>query len=662
MTDSTDSSPGFLSQETGAFSVADHSEPSSPIFDSFIDHQLIPGGIRFRLPPRRLKRAKLIGLALTAVGAAGCLVSSRWVLAMGIQAIGFVRNGAISLAAFTLALAFFGSPVFWISVRMLWFAQAVLRNATGAIVDVAHGRLQAHERFLSRRWFGTAIALDQVRKLVIESEIEPRRGRRPAVEWELRLAGWIGVHPACLMVVSDKGRRFPLVNLYDETMLAELARELNRQAGLDLPLERPSDRVTTTDTDVSHATAGGSEGNLTEWNESIAAAGAGMRPSIDTRISIEQREDGITVEVPPLGWRRAPKYLWLFTAVWLVICIALGIGFVVSLFGQNAPGNAAPNVGVDVAWIAAAVWGGLLAIGIGLCLFGFSISSRRTTLATADDSLLVVEFGLWRKRSRQWQVHEIESIGIGKFDQSDEHHPAFQVDITLISGKRHSVLKGVRFDEAKWVAVALERALKLDVIAIDGRARHDAVVRDDTGHAIPGPRSKLMIERSVHRLRIDVLSKGFGRHAIFCLVMVAFAAAALVLAHQSWEQWRNPRAAANVSAGLFLLAIALVLLVVAVVGIVIYLVDATRRYEIVADGDQLRIDRRDLFLRRHVIWKARQLRSLRVVQSGIRVNDRPLCQVRIRVKNGTSVDILAGHARLDLHTVAVAINEFYGLE
>ena len=80
------------------------------------------------------------------------------------------------------------------------------------------------------------------------------------------------------------------------------------------------------------------------------------------------------------------------------------------------------------------------------------------------------------------------------------------------------------------------------------------------------------------------------------------------------------------------------------------------------DATQLRVKRRDTFAEKSLLWERDEIERVRIVDSGVQVNNRQLYQLRIYAHHGSHFSMMTGHDQADLALVATTIREALGME
>jgi len=169
-----------------------------------------------------------------------------------------------------------------------------------------------------------------------------------------------------------------------------------------------------------------------------------------SNIEIDRFEDGVSINVPPVGlWRSG---LFPFGVVWSVIVV-----FMTAMFGTIA-WNAQAGEGVWVLPVAMSVF---WLVGIGLLLAGIHMGLRRAGLAVADGTLMVLQTSPFGKKQHEWPVEQLTAIRVGPTGMTVNDKPVLELQIHDSDGDKIGLLGGRTDEELHWLAGELRRAAKV---------------------------------------------------------------------------------------------------------------------------------------------------------------------------------------------------------
>jgi hypothetical protein len=176
----------------------------------------------------------------------------------------------------------------------------------------------------------------------------------------------------------------------------------------------------------------------------------------ESKVIVEQSAQGVVLRIPAAGLfgRGGGGCLFSSGVCW---CLFMLLGTFALLFAvpdPNNPGNLDPRF----AWlILAALW----AAGIGLLVGAVYMARRQAVLAVVDDTLMVMQTGLFGSRRWEWKRDELSDIVSGPSNMSVNDEPVIELHIYPNEGKRVGLLVGRGTDELRWLATVLRRALRL---------------------------------------------------------------------------------------------------------------------------------------------------------------------------------------------------------
>jgi hypothetical protein len=371
-----------------------------------------PDDVTFSLPARRLGVVRhVLGWPLLAVGA-GYLY---WLSRHGV--------GATLLAGKPL------NPEDWamVVVMVLLAAGAYFPLGLGLAillgrreVRLAGGKLRTTERvgplWRTKRW-----PLAKLREVQIV-------GLFPTPAEGVSEDRFLGRADALTGVLAD-GTRFMIAPGYPRRLLAPLAAEVARRtdAGFDAP--EPVEVVTLVP----------SAPPFTEWE-----VGECERPAA-SRAAVEEHPDGVTVNLPPVGFGGANGTMILVG----LVAVVIGVGI-----GYAGAGTAKPQKVLVGAGVVVTAVGGLLAVS------GVREARRRTVLGVVGRRLLVFQTGLVRSSRREWAADDLAAVRVGPSGVrvNDEDVPA--LNLVPRAGPPVTLLTGRDVSELAWLAGLLRRHLR----------------------------------------------------------------------------------------------------------------------------------------------------------------------------------------------------------
>jgi hypothetical protein len=244
--------------------------------------------------------------------------------------------------------------------------------------------------------------------------------------------------------------------------------------------------------------------------------GPGMQP-VGSEVVADPKGGGVTLVVPPLGLRRAPKGPFVFAVLWLGITALFTIDAADAAGGKMLPINAGGRVGVavflGVFWLAG-LW--LLAIAV-------RAAFTRTVLAIHGPFFSLRLEGPFRTSRRRWLRTDTRELIIeGSSLPANSGGPGIpHLRIRINHWRRGiGVLAARDRRELCWVADVMSRALE------------EAARRDPQGipdvHEQPTA-SRAVLERGPNGLTLNFPAPGF-RGAIPVVIVAGLLAGAALMA------------------------------------------------------------------------------------------------------------------------------------
>jgi len=169
-----------------------------------------------------------------------------------------------------------------------------------------------------------------------------------------------------------------------------------------------------------------------------------------SRVQVEERGAGVSLQVPPAGLWRGSKGLFFFALLWC--------GFMVFFTANTASSVFKPG---RIQWAFAAFIVGFWAIGIGLVTAAVRLGRRSATLEVDASRLRVETRGLFGMRQREWIRGDLTAIRADASGMEVNDHPLIELQIHPRSGKKVGLLAGRNEEELRWIATRLRRALNL---------------------------------------------------------------------------------------------------------------------------------------------------------------------------------------------------------
>ena len=176
----------------------------------------------------------------------------------------------------------------------------------------------------------------------------------------------------------------------------------------------------------------------------------------DSPILVSQREDGLTLTVPPVGVFKNKAGLFSFGIIWC--------SFMAVFTGMTLWDEGVSTGDIDGFWEGAMFVCFILlfwTIGIGMLVAGWNMGRRQSVIDVVGDTLLFTQIAPLGQKQYEWRASEIESIVYGPSGIASNDVPIMCLLVTPKEGKKRKLLTGRPNDELRWLASTLCHALKL---------------------------------------------------------------------------------------------------------------------------------------------------------------------------------------------------------
>jgi hypothetical protein len=185
-----------------------------------------------------------------------------------------------------------------------------------------------------------------------------------------------------------------------------------------------------------------------------------------SRVVCEQRDNGVTLTVPPGGF--GPFFL-LGCGLCAFAMLPTIAGFVTGF--RTEDGSFGPL------WLTASFW----ALALAVILPAYHHARAQVTLTVVGDELEVVVSSVLRTRRYSWKRNELADVRSGDngwASGGDESNltPVAQLHIFPKYDKKVGLLAGRDATEIRWIATVLRHALRLPHSSPDGNPAPDAAI------------------------------------------------------------------------------------------------------------------------------------------------------------------------------------------
>lgn len=609
-------------------------------------------GVRYRLPRRRLGRARHLGWIVVAVGLVMTMFMIGWMSGPIMMGIKDLQKGAGD-GWFAIGFSCFGLLGLVPALGIFMGGFAIVCNRTRCEIEVRRGRVTVKERFFLAR-IKRKRDIAGIHELRVSDASEHSVQNQRPQESLHHAAVWLGNSDNALLAITGHKGKFLIAAAYPRDLLLRLAEELAPRLEADLNvqttiIERAPSKIS--ERESSHRKVSVFEGPIEE--EEIQSV---PNQPADSTARIERRDYGITMEIPPVGLWRGSKGLFFFALIWNVfMSIFIVVGTLGAMGAIEVEGDGPP-------WLMLVIISPFVAVGISLMVTAINMGRRHATIATADDLLMIVRYSIFGPTTREWWASQIDEICCGNSGMEMNDVPVKELQIVPFGEKKFGCLSQLDNDELQWIAAELNQTLGTHRSSEPGGLQFTAVHRDDSGFATPSPGSRVAIERTIDGLQLNVPPVGLLKYAGLVVFGFIFAVIGVGIAiGVNWDAVEHGIGKLRLSEALFASAFLFGFGGIGFAVMCIGLVAGRRRFQFQVEHNELTLVRRGPFLRKTFRWQRDDLDSIAVKDSGTRFNNRSLYQVYIRSAKGDSVGIMTGHEKRDLALVTTALNESLGI-
>jgi len=382
---------------------------------------MLPDGVRYTLPVRQLGPLRFFGLVSTLVGIAFTAGSGYSIYSTLTGMVG--AKGAFDW--FNVIETIFELPFLLVGFFLMSLWQFARRGHN--VITLCDGVLTTTERAGPFHWSWRRRVEEITGLAAYKAPV--KENNQPVTSGPLANIGFIKVN-------TGDQRRFILAVGYPYSLCVAVAKELGER--LDAKVELPE---VPWEFEGDHSTA------------VLQGDPLSQPPASD--IVVSAFEDGVTLKIPPAGLKKGSKGLFGFSLLWCGFMVIFTGAFVATGFAADKK-DLGENAWIFVAFITV-FW----LIGFAMMTGAVSMARRRAVLAVVDDSLMVLQVGLFVSKRREWTRAELESIRLGPSGMTVNDVPVMELQIHPRSAKKIGMLSNRDNDELRWIADVLSRSLRL---------------------------------------------------------------------------------------------------------------------------------------------------------------------------------------------------------
>ncbi len=404
---------------------------------------LLPDGVRWVLPRRQLGKARHAGWVFVGFGLAVAAFMVFWMWGTTSAGIEQVREGQ-RFGWALIAFGAFGVIGLIVGMGMTGFGLALATNLTHSEIAITRDRLRAIERFGAMRWTRRR-PIDAIEKLEIDTQLIVSKARRSGGTKAMAL-GELNPDLAAMRAVGQGIQPLILAAGYPCAMVERMAHVLAERLENDGRAKLFDDargRVKVVEYSPDD------EDKPDEQREA-----ARLEPPVGARSTLDQRDDGLTITVPPGGFFKGTKGLGCFAVLWNLFVGAFVVVMVLSALGV-IPGEDGAGPG----WLVFLFMLPFVAVGVGMMLFAVNMGRRQAIIDVVGDVLLISYEGLFGTKQHEWPADAVEKIIVGPSGMQVNNQPVMELQVHRREGGKVGLLGQLDDEELEWIALILRRGL-----------------------------------------------------------------------------------------------------------------------------------------------------------------------------------------------------------
>lgn len=355
------------------------------------------------------------------------------------------------LIALPVGLVFLG--VLWQFLKFASIGLGVVRQTTRTEIELDENGLICRELVGWSKFKRRAKDRESLMSLAVITGDEWAKLRRPGPSQTHAFVIPLPENLRYMLVAKQPGADLYVIAVgYSAEILGAVAKDLGEALRLapDAVLESRVIGTVLQASDIAH-------GNDSAWS-SLAANAIPIQPE-GSKVSIERREDGITIQVPSQGLWNGSRGLFFFAILWTSFSTVMMLIYSLALI------NALPGKAGGSPLFAVTMMGFFEAIGIAMLLGAIHMGTRTSTLATSYGMLFVSTTSIFGKKTKQWEREEIERIELAPSGISVNDRPVMQLSIVDKTAGTFGCLTQLNDAEIEWIAYELNRSLELSPAA-----------------------------------------------------------------------------------------------------------------------------------------------------------------------------------------------------
>jgi hypothetical protein len=346
-----------------------------------------------------------------------------------------------------MGLVFLG--ILWQFLKIVSIGVGVLSQSTRTEIVLDEKGLASHEVVGWKRFQRRVKDRETLLSLAVVTGEEWARMRRRSRSDAGATVVPLPEHLRYMLIAKRSGADIFVITFgYSAELLGALARDMGQVLRL-APVAVQENGV-----EFMGQSEAGSEDESDEAWSSLAAGTIPTKPD-DSKVSLEKREDGLTIQIPSQGLLKGSKGLFFFAILWTTFSTFMTVIFALAMTGAIAGKVDGSPL------IAVLVMGLFEVIGIAMLVASIHMGTRTSTIATSYGMLFISTTSIFGKKTRQWEREGIFRIELAPSGMSVNDRPVMQLAVVEKGGKTFGCLTQLNDAEIDWIAYELNQSLEL---------------------------------------------------------------------------------------------------------------------------------------------------------------------------------------------------------
>jgi hypothetical protein len=176
---------------------------------------------------------------------------------------------------------------------------------------------------------------------------------------------------------------------------------------------------------------------------------------------IEQLDDGVALQFPPLGWKAAGLFPLIWTVVWNLFTIPFAIGFYILAATKGVADFCNPP---SQWWLLFPL--PFLLIGLSCAWILRRVARREAVIVVDSEKLRIASIGIFSTQREEWSRQDVVEVRASESSIEVNDEPVLELQILSKKGRTFHLLAGRGDADLEWAALVLQCALDLPLEAV----------------------------------------------------------------------------------------------------------------------------------------------------------------------------------------------------